>query len=132
MVKAITYILENDATVASLCGQNAASTKTKVYPVAVPETEKFPYITVRQSAKSRIGKGSCGYSYSIQINSYHKSYDEVETLNNAIIAALDAQSSGTVNGVQYAFTNLSNEEDGFSKDGGDLFVKLLTVEGMAD
>lgn len=130
MVKAITYILENDATVVTLCGLNAEGTKTKVYPVVVPNSEKSPYIAVRQIGKVEVGK-ECDYNYSIQVSSYHTTYDGVTALSAAVIAALKAQGSATVNGVSLAFVNYSNEIDEFDLE-HSLYVKIATFDGIAD
>ena len=130
MVNAVTYILENNATVASLCGTNLAGSKTKVYPVVVPSTEKAPYIAVRQSGKSSSGK-NCGDIFTIEVISYETSYDRVAALNAAIITALEAQASGTVNGVTFAYLNQINEVDDFVKGDHDLYAKISTFEGQA-
>src|SRR6478609_1389182 len=107
MVKAVTYILENDATVAGLVGQNAEASKAKVYPVAVPQSETGPYIIVRQSAKVAIGKGCNSFVYGIEVLSYALSYDDVTALNISVINAIQNTASGTVNSVAYGYLNLT-------------------------
>jgi len=115
MIKAITYILENDSTVASLCGMNAASVKTKVYPVIVPSSEVEPYIAVRLTSKKLIGKG-CGYEYGFQVSTYATSYDAVTALNDAVVSALKNQAPATVNGVDIGWINFITEHDEFAVD----------------
>lgn len=128
MVNAVTYILENNVTVASLCGTNAAGDKTKVYPVVVPSSEKAPYIAVRQSGRVSAGK-NCGDVFTIEVISYETSYDRVTALNAAVISALEAQASATVNGVTFGYLNQVNEVDDFVKGDHDLFAKISTFEG---
>jgi len=131
MIKAVTYILENNATVQGLVGLRASSASDyKVFPVVVPQSEKAPYIAVRLSGKSSLGKG-CGYNYTVEVASYHTSYDDVTTLNAAVITALTGQARGTVNGVAFGALNFSNESDDFAKDHG-LYAKVTTFEGWAD
>ncbi len=131
MVKAVTYIWENAATVQGLVGQNAAEDKYKVYPVAVPQSETGPYIIVRQSAKVAIGKGCNSFVYGIEVLSYALSYDAVTALNVAVINALQNQTPTTVNSVVYGYLNLTNEIDSFSSDHGNQYIKISTFEGTA-
>ncbi len=132
MVKAITYILENDSTVQGIIGQNLAGDKYKVYPVVVPQSEKEPYVVVRQTGRVATGKGCNSYDYTIEVLSYHPSYDDATDLGNAVISALEAQAAGTVNSVAWAFINLTNEIDSFSADHGNCYVKLATFFGQAN
>lgn len=132
MVKAVTYILENNSTVQDLVGQNVAGEKFKVYPVAVPQSETGPYIIVRQSAKVEIGKGCNSFVYGIEVLSYALSYDDVTALNIAVINALQNEASGTVNSVAYGYLNLTNEIDSFSADHGNQYIKISSFEGTAD
>lgn len=126
MLKAITYILENDATVQGLVGLNKAGDKHKVYPVVVAETEAPPYIAARISGKV-LGAKDCGYIYTIEVNSYHHSYDSVSALNQAVEDALLAELPGTVNGVNFGFVQIVSEADDFIKD-HDLYVKTLSIQ----
>lgn len=131
MIKAVTYILDNDTTVKSLVGpRSGATTDYKVFPVVVPATEKPPYIAVRLTGKTSAGPG-CGYIYTVQVVCYETSYDRVTALNDAIVSALTAQASGTVNGVTYSYINFINESDDFVKDGHELYVKVSTFEGIS-
>lgn len=117
MIKAITYILENDATVQSLVGGNAAADKHKVYPVIVPSSEVEPYIAVRLTSKRMLGRDAdCGYEYGFQVSSYATSYDDVTALNDAVVSALTGQASATVNGVSVGFINFITEHDEFAVD----------------
>lgn len=130
MVNAITYILANNSTVQGLVGnKNESQTDTyyKVYPVVAPYGEKAPYIAVRQTGKVEACKNG-GYTYTVQIVSYATSYDDVTTLNDAIISAISSQANGTVNGFDFGFVNITNEQDDYVKE-HSLYAKILTVEG---
>jgi len=126
MLKAVTYILENDATLQSLIGSNKSGSKHKVYPVVVPETEKAPYCVCRIVSKERTAK-NCGYIWSIEVTSYATSYDTVTDINDAVISALEGAASGTVNGENYGWSNFSTESDQFDKD-HDLYAKISTFD----
>lgn len=126
MLKAITYILENDVTVQSVVGLNKAGDKHKVYPVVIPETESAPYLVARISGKVP-GAKDCGYIYTIEVNAYHYSYDDVSALAAAAENALITEGSGTINGVSFGWAQLQNENDDFVKD-HDLYVKTLSFQ----
>jgi hypothetical protein len=115
MIKAVTYILENDTTVQQLVGGNSRADKHKVYPVIVPESERDPYIAVRLLSKETLGR-NCGYRYNIGVTCYHSTYDGVTALNQAIIDALETYPSGNVNGVDFSGLNFLNESDEFMVD----------------
>ena len=129
MVNAVTYILDGDSTVQGLVGlRESGGSDYKVFPVVVFESESAPYIVVRQSGLSSIGK-NCGYNYSVDIISYAKSYDAVHALAAAVKNAVLGQSPGTINGVDYGYLNLVTEADGeYIKDHG-LYTRITTVEG---
>lgn len=126
MLKAVTYILENDATLQSIIGSNKAGDKHKVYPVVVPETEKAPYCVCRIISKERTAK-ACGYIWGIEVTSYSTSYDNLTQINDAVISALENQSSGTINNEDFGWANFSGESDQFVKD-HDLYAKITTFE----
>lgn len=126
MLKAITYILENDVTVQSVVGLNKAGDKHKVYPVVIPETETAPYLVARITGKTLGAKG-CGYIFTIEVNAYHYSYDDVSALAAAAEDALLSEGQGTINGVSFGWAQLLNESDEFVKD-HDLYVKTLSFQ----
>lgn len=132
MVKAVTYILENNAGVQALVGLRSNAVDYKVYPVFVPESEKEPYIVVRQAGKVPKCKGSDNFDYTIEVLSYALSYDAVTTLADAVKSALEGQATTTVNNVAWGYLNFTNEVDSFSADHGNLFVKISTFEGTAN
>lgn len=126
MLKAVTYILENDASLQALIGNNKAGDKHKVYPVVVPETEKAPYCVCRIVSKERVAK-ACGYSWTIEVTSYANSYDLVTDINDAVIAALEGQASGIVNYENFGYANFATESDQFDKN-HDLFAKVTNFD----
>ena len=132
MVKAVTYILENNVTIQGIVGLKSNGTEYKVYPVVVPQSEKEPFLVVRQAGKVPVGKGCDSFTYTIEVLCYTLSYDGVTTLADAVVSALEGQSTATVNGVAFGFLNFFNEVDSFSADHGNLYVKLLTFEGVSD
>lgn len=132
MVKAVTYILENNSTVQGLVGLRSNGTDYKVYPVMVPQSEKEPYIVVRQGGKVPKCKGGDSFDYTVEVLSYAISYDAVTTLAAAVKSALEGQATATVNGVAWGYVNFTNELDSFSADHGNLFVKIQTYEGVSN
>ncbi len=137
MIKAVTYILENDATVQSLVGDNSRSSKHKIFPVIVPQSEVEPYIAVRLLNKTPTGR-NCGFQYTIAVTSYHTSYDDVTELNQAVIYAIEGTASGTVNGCDFSGLNLISESDEFAVDRiavtheHPVYAKISTFIGMGD
>ncbi len=130
MLKAVTYILENNAGVQSEIGQNKAATKYKVYPVVVFETETAPYCVCRIVSKTTSAK-NCGYIWTVEVTSYATSYDKVTAINDAVITALESQASGTVNNESFGYATFDNEYDSFDKD-HELYSKTTTflVHGL--
>lgn len=126
MLKAITYILENDVTVQSLVGDNSSNTKHKIYPVVVPESEKAPYCVCRVSGRETISK-NCASVWNIEVTSFHTSYDNLTLLNNAVIQAIESQTSDTINGEEFAFAYMVNEIDSYNSDHG-LYAKSTTFQ----
>jgi hypothetical protein len=137
MIKAITYILENDATVQSLVGANSRDDKHKVYPVIAPITEKGPYIIVTLLSKSRVAK-HCGFQYAISVTSYHETYDGSIQLNNAVIRAIENTASGNINGVDFSYMTFTDERDEYTVDRigitheHPLYAKVSIFTGQGD
>ena len=137
MIKAVTYILENNSTIQSLVGGNSRASKYKVFPVIVPQSEVEPYIVVRLVNKEKLGRG-CGYAYTIGVTCYETSYDKVTDLNQAVIDALEGEPSGVVNGVDFSGLNFVSEQDEFMVDRiaitheHPLYAKSSTFIGMGN
>ena len=131
MVNAATYILENNSTIQGLVGVRAGGTDYKVFPVVVFESEKAPYIVVRQSGRTSLGE-NCGSTFNIDVISYAGSYDAVNTLSAAIKTALEGQAANSnLNGIDFGSLYMINEVDGdFVKD-HLLYSKIQTFEGIA-
>lgn len=133
MLKAVTYILENDVTVQGLVGNKTIEgleSYHKIYPVVAPSEEKDKYCVCRVSGKTQLAK-NCDYEYQIDVASYATTYDDVTTLNNAVISACTSQQNGTVNSVNFGSLTFSNEVDGFDVD-RRLYFKVTTFNGIAD
>lgn len=126
MLKAITYILENDPTIQSIVGSNSTASKHKIYPVVVPESEKAPYCVARVSGREMMGK-NCSYKWNIEVTSYHTSYDYLDDLNEAVINAILNESAGTINNENFGFAVLISEIDGYNSD-HSLYMKATTFE----
>ena len=132
MIKAITYILNTDATFQTLVGQNAAATKYKAYPVIAPQNELVPYSVVRLTGKELLHKGrSAGgrnsYLCSFLVASYEHNYDDVDILDNAVIEAL-VPYRGTVNGVEVSFMEFISSSDDYVEAYGGLYVRNSTFQ----
>lgn len=131
MVKAITYILENDATVQGLVGnksQLAVDDYHKIYPVVAPATETAPYCVVRLIGRTPQAKG-CDDLYQINVASYANSYDAVTALNEAVRSAIDGTAAATINGVDFGYANPVNETDDYIRE-HNLYAKITTFEGQ--
>ena len=134
MVKGITHILKNDATVQGLIGQNAAGDKYKVYPVVCPFPEKSPYIVVIQTGRTPIeckGMVPDAFTYSYDVYSFNKNYDAVVTINEAVIAALSLPDGGTYNNVKFDDIRFTNEREAYDKE-YSLFAKISSFEAWVD
>lgn len=126
MTQGITHILKNDTAIQGIVGQNKAGVKYKVYPVVCPQPEEAPYSVVVQTARTPFGqcKGSNDtFEYSFDVVSYHKNFEQVVTLDNAVIDALVGE-SGLHNGVTFQEIRFENSRDGnFSNEYG-LFSRI--------
>lgn len=138
MIKAVTYILENDALVQELVGANSRNDKHKVYPVIAPQSEVEPYIVVKLLNKVPLGGGlSCGFNYTVGVTCYETSYDKVIALNQAIIDAIINTPRGTVNSVDYGgLMFISESDEAFGVDRisvtheHPVYAKISTFTGM--
>ena len=131
MVKAITYILKNDATVGALVGNNAAGGKKKIYPMYATQKEDWPIVTVWEV--SRVGeqcKGSktTSFRYGYDIHAFALSYDAVTALCEAIEDALeDANVTSPINGVQFTTKIVNtNRRDGAYLEDYKVYSKILS------
>jgi hypothetical protein len=93
MIQGIIKILKDDNTIEGLIGTNKAANKTKVFPGICPIPEESPYIVVRRTSKPPVGKckgmASTVFQPTFEVIIYHKSYDKIEAIEDAVISALD-------------------------------------------
>lgn len=130
MLKGVTYILETDSTFQSVVGQNKALTKYKIYPVIAPQTEIIPYSVVRITGKEMTHKGRpTGYrnvfTVSFTVSSYHKNYDDLDTLDNAVVQAL-VPFRGSSNGVTFGYIEFVSSYDDYVDAYGGLYARVTT------
>ena len=135
MVKGITHILKNNATIQGLVGQNVAGNRYKVYPAVCPQPEKYPYIVVRLTGKTPIESKEAPntYEYTYDVYSFSNDYDGAEAIDNAVVDALDHIAEGTHNGVVFSEIRHTNTVDGnYIEDYGGLFSKISTFIATVD
>lgn len=137
MVKGITHILTNNATVQNLVGRNAEDDKYKVFPVIVPHPEKHPYVVVRSNGRTPFGEGKCAdntFTYSYEVHSFHKNYEDAEALDTSVCEALALDNGGTYNGVEFQeIRAIVRGADGdYVKDYEGLYHKVSTFEAIVN
>jgi len=120
MIKGITFILKNDPTFQAIVGQNAALSKYKVYPCVVPQPELTPYSIVKMNSKRNICKGMSQYEIGFTVTSYHKNYDDVDDLDNAVVDSL-VGTKGVFNGVTFGYIHFENSSDIYVETYGGLY-----------
>ena len=113
MLKGVNYILNNDSGVQSSLGLNKVGSKYKVYPLVAPEPEKVPYcttvVTGRDPLQCKAGAITSSI-YRFDVRSYNTSYDDLVTLNEAVVTALN-QETGSINGVSFGRILFVDERD---------------------
>jgi len=134
MIKGVTYILKNDVTFQTIVGQNAALSKYKVYPVIAPQTEIIPYSVVRMTSKELLHKGQSGsnrnsYEVNFSVASYHKNYDDVDLLDQAVIQAL-VPFRGSANGVTFGYIEFTNSSDDYVEAYGGLYARVSSFRAQ--
>lgn len=113
MIKGITAILNTNATFQGLAGMNKAGVKYKSYPVICTQPEEAPYSVIRITAKRPFGQckdANSTFEYSFDVDSFHKNFEDVEALDNAVMAALD-NVSGTYGGVTFQVIRFESMND---------------------
>lgn len=130
LVKAIVYILNTDTDFQAVVGQNKALTKYKAYAGICPQPEQSPYSVVRLSNKLPVNcKGSRAETFNgaVAVHCYHKNYDDVVTLANAIINALDGK-NGTFNGYRFQRVNYNDMADGDYNSEFHVFQRVIIFD----
>ena len=126
MIKGITYILKTDPTFQSIVGQNPALSKYKAYPVIAPQTEVIPFSVCRMTSKTLEVMNRTDFECEFTVSSYHKNYDDVEDLDNAVVQALVPR-SGTYNGITFGYIEFLNTSDDFEMT-GELYIKVSSFK----
>lgn len=136
MVKGIIHILKEDAGVQAWVGRNKADSKFKVYPVVCAQPELYPYQVVRQTGKIPIeckGIAPNAYEYSYEVLSFHKSYEETESLDLAGVAALSKPDGGTYNSVVFQdIRHVNTRDDSVQAEGYSLYCKISSFQAMVN
>ena len=137
MVKAITYILVNNATVGGLVGDNDAANTKKVYPVIATQSERYPFIVVRQASRFPVecrGQRATTFNYEYDVMLIAKDYDDIDALAAAVIDAIEDQSvANTINGVRFTDRiRNTNSQDGEWIEDYEAYSRILSFRGVVD
>lgn len=114
MIAGINEILNEDAGVIAVVGQNTAATKTKVYPVAAPSGESLPYLTTALVSTTPVlhkGQPSSLDTPTFAVHVHATSYDDMTSISEAVRAALDEKTSVTDAGYNFERIWYVNEYD---------------------
>jgi hypothetical protein len=135
MIKGFIDILSNDTAVQSLIGLNGTTTKYKIFPGVCPLPDKPPYIVVRRTGKTPFGvcKGMATTTFSpkVDVIVYHKSYNSLEEIENAVIAALDFV-SGVCENINFKTIQFQNSYDADYVVDWELHARVIEFEGIAN
>lgn len=134
MVRGITHILTNNVNFQNEAGQNKDGTKYKAFPVVCGQNEQPPYSVVRQVSylPRQCASGRARqYDSSFIVASYHKNFEDVEELNEAVVDALD-HIGGTYNGVSFTLiTHEDSSDEDYDVDRG-CFVKVSRFNAVVN
>lgn len=114
VVKAACEILNTDTDVQAILGRNKVDTKYKCYAGIVPQPERYPYSCVRLTSKVAIqcrGVRSTTFNGVFAVYCYHKNYEDVVDLANAVQEALDNK-TGSYTGVTFKSITFADMQDG--------------------
>jgi hypothetical protein len=116
-------LLNGDATLVSLVGNDPASGGLKLYPVVIPQGKQVPVLAYEIMADdptpSKDGASKLD-RYDIQIAVYHNNYDEAHTIIERVRTILDdyrgVNSGNDIDKIWY-----DNRDDAYSEQ-GDVFL----------
>lgn len=97
-IKALDYILRNDAGVTSITGQ-------RIYPVRATQGAVYPYITHQFLSNRPMSThdGASTFDFgTVQVNIYAATAGEAQNMMEAVRTALDRKTPGTYNGTAVA------------------------------
>lgn len=134
MIAGIIEILTESASIQTLVGAKTGTPgEYKVYPVVAPQEQKAPYITVNQTSRTLLCKGSSSSNYSFDVWCTDINYEESKTLGDAVITVLNDNSFTTDVGYNFSFVNLVNQREVFEKiEEGVLNINIVSFECQAD
>jgi hypothetical protein len=132
MVKGITDILNSDTSIQDLVGESERGTKYKVFPNFCPTPDKHPYIVVRQTSKTNVGKDCLSQDYAYDVYCYHQNYDDAELLGDAVESVLTAYKGDSPNDlVNFEYIQYENSRDEFVMNPVQLHVKVVSITSSA-
>lgn len=121
MIAGINEILDENAALTTLLGSD------KIYPVAIPEGVDLPFLATSVARKrgDEIKGNASGFHYClVNVNVHAANYDDLESIEEAVVDALDSQSFTTSAG-PYTFTQVHFEN---SFDRPDMFANTPTQQ----
>lgn len=137
MTKGLIHILANDSGVQALVGnkQSANTSEYKIFPVAVPQAEKPPYIVCKMIGNpptdQKVERATL-FTPRVAVMCYTQNYDDCITLENAVIDALDKK-KGQHNNIQFALIVYADSSEGFiNTDGLGLYVRVPIFECLVN
>lgn len=133
MIAGIIEILTENAGIQALVGEKSGTPgEYKVYPVVAPQGQSAPYMTVNQTTRAAMCKGSTESSYNFDVWSAHKNYEESKAMGDAVISVLDGTESTTDAGYNFSFINMTNQREAFEKvEEGVLHINIVSFECQA-
>jgi hypothetical protein len=134
MIQGAITILKNNDTIESLIGTNKATSKTKVFPGICAQPEESPYLVVRRTGKSPFapckGVTTTVFRPTFDVIIYHKSYDKIEAIEDAVISALDWY-TGTSEGITYKTIQFQTSYDADYITQYNLHARVVEFEAVA-
>lgn len=136
MTQGITHIINSDAGVQALIGQNKNATKYKVYPGLCDQPEQWPYTVVRVVSKIPIkcaGTATTRFTYTFLVISYSQNYLDAQVIDKAVFWSLDNK-SGTFNGVNIRTIQFEDMKDDhvLLQGGNILHAKVSTYSAIVN
>lgn len=134
MIAGIIEILTENIDIQTKVGQKSNTPgEYKVYPVVSPQTEKAPYITVNQTGRNALCKGSSASNYSFDVWCTNINYEDSKELGDAVLEVLNGHSFLTDVGYAFSHINMVNQREVFEKiEEGVLNINIVSFECQAE